>query len=133
MLFEEESDVAGYLGLLIERDTDNDTITLRQSGLAQRIVEALYLDDDTSPVETPANSYLPLDEDGEPIQGLYNYASVVGMLGYLQGHSRADITFAVSQVSRYTFCPKRSHGLALERIGRYLKGTLNQGLILKPN
>ena len=29
MLFEEESDVAGYLGVLIDRDIDNDTITLR--------------------------------------------------------------------------------------------------------
>ena len=133
MLFEEESDVAGYLGVLLDRDDSNNTITLRQSGLAQRIVEALHLDDDTSSVETPAVSYLPLDEDGEDAHKLYNYASVVGMCGYLQGHSREDITFAVSQVSRYTFCPKRSHELALERIGRYLKGTINEGLILKPN
>ena len=102
-------------------------------GLAQRIVEALHLDDVTSTVETPADSYLPLDEDGEPPQGLYNYASVVGMLGYLQGHSCADITFAVSQVSRYKFCPKRSHELALEYIGRYLKRTIKEGLILNPN
>ena len=71
MLFEEESDVACYLGVIIDRNTDNNTITLRQSGLAQRIIEALHLDDDTSPVETPADFYLPLDEDGEPIQGLY--------------------------------------------------------------
>ena len=67
-------------------------------GLAQRIVEALHLDDDTSPVETLANSYLLLDKDGEPPQGLYNYTSFDGMLGYLQGHSHADITFTVSQV-----------------------------------
>jgi hypothetical protein len=39
----------------------------------------------------------------------------------------------VSQVSRYTFGPKRSHELAIERIGRYLKGTIDKGLILKPN
>ena len=64
---------------------------------------------------------------------IYNYASVVGMLGYLQGHFCTDITFAVSQVSRYTFCPKRSHELALEHIGWYLKGTIKEGLILKPN
>ena len=50
------------------------------------------------------------------------------MLGYLQGHSCADITFAVSQVSRYTFCPKRSHELALEHIGRYLIGALKKAL-----
>jgi hypothetical protein len=133
LLFEEESDVAGYLGVLIDRDPDNDTITLRQSGLSQRIVEALHLDDDTTSVRTPADSFLPLDEDGEPAHEIYNYASVAGMLQYLQGHSRPDISFAVSQASRYTFNPKRSHELALERIGRYLKGTIDRGLILKPN
>jgi hypothetical protein len=133
LLFEEESDVAGYLGVLIDRDPDNDTITLRQSGLAQRIVEALHLDDDTTSVRTPADSFLPLDEDGESAHEIYNYASVAGMLQYLQGHSRPDISFAVSQASRYTFNPKRSHELALERIGRYLKGTIDGGLILKPD
>jgi hypothetical protein len=55
------------------------------------------------------------------------------MLQYLQGPSRPDILFAVSQISRYTFGPNRSHELALERIGRYLKGTINNGLILKPD
>jgi hypothetical protein len=133
MLFEEESDVAGYLGVLIDRDPDNDTITLRQSGLAQRIVEALHLDDDTPSIKTPADAFLPQDKDGERGHELYNYASVAGMLQYLQGHSRPDISFAVSQVSRYTFGPKRSHELAIERIGRYLKGTIDKGLILKPN
>ena len=44
MLFEEESDVAGYLGVLIDQSANNDTITLRQEGLAQRIVETLHLD-----------------------------------------------------------------------------------------
>jgi hypothetical protein len=133
MLFEEESDVAGYLGVLIDRDPDNDTITLRQSGLAQRIVEALHLDDDTPSTTTPANAFLPQDLDGERAHELYNYASVAGMLQYLQGHSRPDISFAVSQVSRYTFGPRRSHEIAIERIGRYLKGTIDKGLILKPN
>jgi hypothetical protein len=124
MLFNEESDVAGYLGVLLDRDPDNNTITLWQSGLSQRIVEALHLDDETSSVKTPANSYLPINEDGEPAHELYNFASVAGMLQYLQGHSLPDISFAVSQISRYTFNPKRSHELALERIGRYLKGTI---------
>jgi hypothetical protein len=133
MLFEEESDVAGYLGVLIDRDPINDTITLRQSGLAQRIVEALHLDDDTSPTKTPADAFLPQDVDGERAHELYNYASVAGMLQYLQGHSRPDISFAVSQISRYTFGPRRSHEIAIERIGRYLKGTIEMGLILKPN
>ena len=39
---------------------------------------------------------------------------------------------ATSQVARYLHCPRRSHELALERIGRYLKGTADKGLILHP-
>ena len=55
------------------------------------------------------------------------------MLSYLQGHSRIDISLAVSQVACYVHSPKRSHEEALERIGRYLKGTLEDGLVLHPD
>jgi len=58
---------------------------------------------------------------------------VIGMLLYLTGHSRPDLAFAVHQCARYTFDPKRSHELALKRIGRYLKGTIDKGLILSPS
>jgi hypothetical protein len=106
MLFNEESNVAGYLGVLLDRDPVNDTITLRQSGLSQQIVEALHLDNDIPSLRTPTDSYLPIDDDGECAHELYNYASIAGMIQYLQGHSRPDISFVVSQISRYTFNPK---------------------------
>ena len=54
------------------------------------------------------------------------------MIWYLYGHSRPDIGFATSQAARFTFQPKRSHELALIRIGQHLKGTKDKGLILKP-
>ena len=133
MLFNVESDVAGYLGVLIDRKTDG-TIVMKQSGLAKRIIEALHLDDSSITItDTPCDKYLALDKEGTPALGTYNYASVVGMLSYLGGHSRSDISLAVSQVARYVHSPKRSHEDALERIGRYLKGTLDEGLILRPD
>jgi hypothetical protein len=123
MLFNVESDVAGYLGVLIDRRTDG-TIIMRQSGLAKRIIEVLHLDDaSNTSTETPCTAFLPIDAEGTPALGLYNYASVVGMLSYLQGHSRIDISLAISQVAHFVHSPKRSHEDALERIGRYLKGT----------
>jgi hypothetical protein len=54
------------------------------------------------------------------------------MLLYLSGHTRPDIAFAVHQCARYTFSPTRRHELALIRIGRYLKGTMDKGLIISP-
>ena len=131
MPFNVEDDVAGFLGVHIEKREDG-TIHLTQTGLIKRIVEALNIDH-LPPKRTPARTeILGTDPNGEPSQALFNYASVIGMLGYLQGHSRPDITQAVSQCARFTHSPKRSHEEALMRIGQYLKGTADKGLILKP-
>eukprot|EP00956_Cyclotella_meneghiniana_P038962 scaffold163319_cov36-Cyclotella_meneghiniana.AAC.1 len=54
------------------------------------------------------------------------------MLLYLSGHSRPDIAFAVHQCARYMFNPTCRHELALIRIGRYLKGTMDLGMVMTP-
>lgn len=127
-----EGSAEGFLGIDIKKE-DNQ-ITLSQSGLAKRIVEALGLDSKlSSAVDTPAEaSPLPQDKDGALAHGNFNYASVVGMCLYLT-RSRPDLSFAVHQCARYTFAPRRSHEIALQRIGRYLKGTLDKGIILSPS
>jgi hypothetical protein len=66
------------------------------------------------------------------MNGTFSYPSVLGMIGYLQANSRPDIAFAVSQCARFVHKMKLSHEEALERIGQYLKGTMDQGLILRP-
>ena len=58
--------------------------------------------------------------------------SYKNLVNYLTGHTCCDLGLASSQVARYVHCPQRSHELALERIGRYLKGTADKGLILHP-
>jgi Reverse transcriptase (RNA-dependent DNA polymerase) len=131
MDLEEESDVAGFLGVLIDRRPDG-SIALLQQGLIARIIDALHISD-LHPKRTPsALGVLAADKDGDPPNGTFNYASVVGMLGYLQANSRPDLTFAVAQCARFTHSPKRSHELALMRIGQYLKGTADKGLIFRP-
>ena len=128
---EKEDDVAGFLGVSIVRQDDGN-ILMTQSGLAIKVVEALQISKLPRKFTPADTTPLVKNEGGEAPESRYNYASVVGMLQYLQGHSRPDITFAVSQVARYTHSPKRLHELALERIGQYLKGTINKGLVLKP-
>ena len=67
----------------------------------------------------------PLDEE-------WSYASVVGQLLYLANNSRPDIAYAVNSACRHTHSPRKAHGVALKRIARYLKGTRERGLIMKP-
>ena len=132
---EEETDAAGFLGVSLERDPTTNLIEMRQDGLIDRVIAALGLDDGMAkPKYTPADGTpLVKDEDGELATGQFSYSSVVGMLLYLAGHSRPDITYAVNCCARYMFCPRKSHELALKRIGRYLKATSSRGLILNPS
>ena len=63
----------------------------------------------------------------------FSYSRVVGMLLYFARHTKPDIAYAVNCSARYIFCPKRSHELALKRIGQYLKTTCDCGLIINPS
>ncbi len=131
MQLEVEDDVAGFLGVKITTDTKTGIVTLKQQGLIDRIIEALHIDD-LPGVDTPATECLGKDTDGEPGHCTFSYASVIGMMWYLYGHSRPDLGFAVSQAARFAFAPKRSHELALIRIGQYLKATRDKGMSFKP-
>ena len=131
MDLEKEDDVAGFLGVHLERQ--GTSIKLTQKGLIKRVIEALGVDRDNRTATTPAKEPLPIDKDGDPPNGDFNYASVIGMLQYLQAHSRPDITMAVSQCARYVHAPKLSHEEALIRIGQYLKKTAEEGLIFRPS
>ena len=129
-----EGSAEGFLGVNVSY-SPADSVTLTQEGLTKRIITTLGLDSSYSrSTDTPAEvGPLPKDADGNPADPLYNYASIVGMLLYLSGHSRPDIAFAVHQCARYTFKPTSRHFAALKRIGRYLKGTVFKGLILRPS
>ena len=128
-----EGTAEGFLGVDIKRDGNKTVLT--QSGLAKCVVEALGLCTKyTNSLSTPAEcGALPCDPSGTPYTGPISYSSVVGMLLYLTGHSRPDCSFAVHQCARYTFEPKFSHITALSRISKYIKGTLDKGLILDPS
>jgi hypothetical protein len=128
--FNIEEDVAGFLGVLITAKNDGTgAIELTQTGLIDRIITALRLDD-ANMSQTPAEyGALPKDIHGLECQEDWNYRSVLGMILYLC-NTRPDIMFATSQCARYTGDPKHSHEVALKRIGRYLKGTRTRGLVL---
>ena len=126
----ESNDVSAFLGIQFKRE--GDTIELKQVGLIDKVIEATGLQDANSCV-TPADPKpLGKDVNGEDMKEEWSYASVVGMLLYLSGNSRPDISFAVSQAARFTHSPKQTHAKAVKKIVRYLKGTRDKGLIFRP-
>ena len=122
--------MAGFLGLNIARD--NGTVTLSQTGLIDKIMVATEMEDCNIKF-TPADKVpLTKDLDGDPCCEEWEYRSIVGMLLYLAGSTRPDISYAVHQCTRLSHQPKSSHDIGVKHIVRYLKGTRDKGLIMKP-
>ena len=89
---------------------------------------------DCNPNSVPAvHTPLGTDKDGEPMNEKWNYRSICGMLLYLSTNTRPDIAFAVSQVCRFSANPKKSHATAIKTLLRYLKGTMDKGIVVNPS
>ncbi|XP_058768547.1 uncharacterized mitochondrial protein AtMg00810-like [Vicia villosa] len=78
-----------------------------------------------TPLET--NHKLDSDSDGDFVD-VTTFKQLVGSLRYLC-NTRPDICYVVGMVSRFMSKPKWSHYQAAIRIMRYIKGTLNYGLL----
>ena len=128
----ESNDVSAFLGIQFQRH--GSTIELTQHGLIDKIIEATGLQDANSKrTVVPADpKTLGKDANGAPHCESWNYRSVVGQLLYLAGNSRPDIAFAVHQAARFSHDPKQSHSQAVKQIVRYLKGTRERGLVMRP-
>jgi len=123
-----EDSVCGFLGIAMNKKKGEDgrqEIQLLQTGLIDRVIVALGLDEHSNGLSTPAcKKTLPKHADGDPHDLGFNYARVVGMAMYMCNNSRPDISFAVHQCARHSFLePKRQHAEYLKRIGRYLIST----------
>ena len=69
----------------------------------------------------------------QPHDDSFNYQSVIGKLNYLERGTRTEILFITHQCARFTMDPKVEHAKALLWLGRYMKGTQDKGLILRPS
>ena len=82
-------------------------------------------------VETPVDVGTKLEkatsEEGSIDQQLYQ--SAVGSLMYLSVSTRPDIAFAVGSLARFSTKPTKVHWTALKRVFRYLRGTINLGIL----
>jgi hypothetical protein len=131
--FTREGSFTDFLGIKIEKNEANNTVTLTQKGLIQKIIAATGMED-CNPNWTPATQQaLGIDPDGEPMNETWSYPSIVGMLLYLSTNTRIDIAMAVSQVARFNPSPKKSHATAVKTIVRYLHRTADKGTIITPS
>lgn len=115
-----------YLG--IEVNQQEGHTELKQTAYARKVLEKAGMADCNS-VRYPMEPALKLDKDekGKAVNST-QFKSLVGGLRYLV-LTRPDIAYAVGIVSRFMERPTTLHLGAVKRIMRYVKGTMEYGLI----
>ncbi len=84
---------------------------------------------DYSEYKVITSNATPTDTELEEMKSV-PFRESIGALMYLSTRTRPDIAIAVNILSRYVSRPKPAHWVAVKRVLRYLKGTINTGLLL---
>lgn len=115
-----------YLG--IEVSQFNNHISLSQKAYARNLLVKTRMID-CNPTKSPMEHKLRLTKEGDgDLVNPTEYRSIVGGLRYLT-HTRPDLSYAVGVVSRFMERPTKIHLQAVKGILRYIKGTMDYGLV----
>ncbi|XP_022013855.1 uncharacterized mitochondrial protein AtMg00810-like [Helianthus annuus] len=116
-----------FLGIVVTKHANG--LFLSQSTYAADILTRANMSN-YKPASTPVEPGSKLSADsGSPFEDGSLYRSLAGALQYLT-ITRPDIAYAVQQVCLFVHAPREPHFQFLKRILRYLKGTLEHGLLL---
>ncbi|XP_075106808.1 secreted RxLR effector protein 161-like [Nicotiana tabacum] len=120
------SEVNTLLGVKVIRSEDG--LMLSQEHYVERLLKKFEYLNVTS-VRTPfdANSQLKKN-NGDPVVQA-KYVQIIGSLMHLMNFTRPDISYDVCRLSKYTHNPNREHWSALDRLMKYLRGTMNYGIL----
>ncbi|KAJ9567153.1 hypothetical protein OSB04_003119 [Centaurea solstitialis] len=118
-----EADV--ILGIKIIRGEHG--ITISQSHYIEKMLNKFNMKDCSS-IGTPMDPTVKLMPNKGVTVNQLEYSRAIGSLMYAMLSTRPDIAFAVGKLSRYTHNPGLIHWQAINRVFKYLKGTMDYGL-----
>ena len=114
------------LGIKIVRS--NNGIMLTQEHYVEKLLRK-FGHFDVTPVSTPYDANSQLKKNKSDAVGQLEYAQIIGSLMHLMNFTRPDIAYAVCRLSRYTQNPNHEHWAAIIRLIKYLRGTMNYGIL----
>ncbi|CAN1849719.1 Retrovirus-related Pol polyprotein from transposon TNT 1-94 [Linum perenne] len=117
-----------FLGLEVEKTKEG--LFLCQHKYSKDLLEKFGMLE-CKPVSAPVDASVKLrSTEGKDLEDTTTYRQLVGSLIYLT-LTRPDLSYAVGLVSRFMQNPKKPHLEAAKRILRYVKGTINHGILYK--
>ena len=117
-----------FLGIQIEQTKKG--IQIHQKDYINKLLNKFGLSEcNATKLPAQVNYKLQNREESESSFNITDYKSAIGSLLYLAGMTRPDISFAVNYAARFQSDPGTSHWAYVKQIFRYLKGTVNLGLM----
>ncbi len=122
------------LGIQIERDRTKKLLHISQCEYLKNVLERFGMSN-SNPISTPldvnmklSKQQCPSSEDERNKMLGIPYQSAVGALMYAMLGTRPDIAYAITTLSQYCNNPGYVHWIALKRVLRYIRGTMNYKL-----
>lgn len=123
-----------FLGMEVERDVEKGIVKITQKQCAMKILRKFNFDKASLHVNTPmaTNDQRSKREVKSYEQKLkvksFPFCQIIGLLLYLQGGTRPDLTYAVNVLSRKQSNFDEFDCIEVKRVLRYLKTTIDLGL-----
>jgi hypothetical protein len=114
------------LGIRIVRNENG--LVLNQSHYIEKVLKR-FNQFDCKPVCTPFDASMKLYPNTGRVVNQLEYTRVIGYLMYAMTCTRPDIAYAVGKMSRYTSNPSHIHWNVVHRILRYLRRTMDYGIL----
>lgn len=123
-----------FLGLEIDHNREEGTLKVKQSNYTMKLLKRFNM-------EKCSISNVPIDPSIVNLNHVNNeqctkfvdkpYRELIGSLMYLMLGSRPDLCFSINYFSRYQTCYSEQLWNYLKQVLKYLKGTIDYGLIYR--
>ena len=122
-----------FIGLEIVRDREKKTLKIRQSAYVTKVLERFTMMGGnlvSTPIAGGQKLVKDVDQDGNILEA-YNapFRQLIGSIMYAAIGTRADIAFSFNQLSQFLQSPSKEHWMCAKRVLRYLRGTLDTGIV----
>ena len=118
------------LGVQLERVPEINGIKIHQEQYILKILRRFDMENCT-PVHTPlppSANYTPANDD-ETFEDVTKYRAAIGSLMFAAVATRPDITHATNLLAQFNGAPAQKHWNAVKHIFRYLKGSIDNGIL----
>ena len=117
--------------MAIKRERSSGTLTIDQSLYLEKVLKRFGMLE-CNPVSTPLENGKKFERnlDDVPYE-LTEYQSAVGSIIYAAVSTRPDLSISIGILSQFMANPSKEHWSGVKRVLRYVKGTMNMGLIYR--